>query len=168
MQLKWWQFFLFVPVLCLVAAAIFLFFNFNPRGSQNEPVLATRQILVYFNRSEPTEIVQVAVSRTIPVIVTPALSAEAAINELLKGPTDAERAQGLTTSISDETVLNYVTIENGTATVDFNDRFDFQMGGSARVTAIYQQIYQTLHQFSPIDELKITVNHGERPAVLEP
>ncbi|MCX6646825.1 MAG: GerMN domain-containing protein [bacterium] len=162
--MKKWLYLLFGIVLCI--AALLTLQCCNSRGPQNEPVPATRQILVYFNRSEPTEIVQVAVNRTIPATETSA--AEAAIMELLKGPTDAERAEGLSTAMNEGTVLNYVRIENGLATVDFNDRFDFQMGGSARVGAIYQQIYKTLNQFSAIDEIKITVNHGERPAILEP
>ncbi len=125
----------------------------------------TRTIMVYFNKSEPTDIVQVAVERN---IVKTAAVATATMQELLKGPTATEKAEGLTTAINAGTALNYVRIDNGVATVDFNDQFDFQMGGSARVRAIYQQIYKTLTQFSTIKEIKITVNHGERDANLEP
>ena len=130
----------------------------------NQPV-ETQEILVYFNRSEPTDIVQIAVGRIIPK--TKAV-ATAAIQELLQGPTAEEKAQGLTTAINQGTVLNYVRIDAGVATVDFNDQFDFRMGGSAQVRAIYQQIYKTLTQFPTIKEIKITINHGERPANLEP
>jgi len=125
----------------------------------------TRTIMVYFNKSEPTDIVQVAVERNILKTVA---VATAAMQELLKGPTEAEKAEGLTTAINVGTVLNYVRIDDGVATVDFNDRFDFQMGGSARVRAIYQQIFKTLTQFSTVKEIKITINRGERPANLEP
>jgi len=125
----------------------------------------TRTIMVYFNKSEPTDIVQVAVERNI--IKTVAV-ATAAMQELLKGPTEAEKAEGLTTAINAGTVLNYVKINAGIATVDFNEQFDFQMGGSARVRAIYQQIFKTLTQFSTVKEIKLTINHGERPANLEP
>jgi len=125
----------------------------------------TRTILVYFNKSEPTDIVQVAVERT---IVKTVAVATAAMQELLKGPTEAEKAAGLTTAINAGTVLNYVRIDNGVATVDFNSQFDFQMGGSARVRAIYQQIFKTLTQFSTIQDIKLTIDHGSRPANLEP
>lgn len=125
----------------------------------------TRTIMVYFNKSEPTDIVQVAVERN---IVKTVAVATAAMQELLKGPTEAEKAEGLTTAINAGTVLNYVRIDDGVATVDFNDQFDFQMGGSARVMSINQQILKTLTQFSTIKTIKITINHGERPANLEP
>lgn len=132
-----------------------------PTNSDDQTVT----ILVYFAKSEPTDIAIVPVERIIPK--TKAV-ATAAIQELLKGPTEAEKAEGLTTAINSGTVLNYVKIDNGVATVDFNDRFDFQMGGSARVMAINQQILKTLTQFSTIKSIKITINNGERPANLEP
>ncbi|MFH0912497.1 MAG: GerMN domain-containing protein [Patescibacteria group bacterium] len=125
----------------------------------------TQDILIYFCKSEPTDIVQVAVDRTIPKTV---MVATAAIQELLKGPTEAEKNEGLSTAIAEGTALNYVNIADGVATVDFDDQFDFQMGGSARVQAVYQQIFKTLTQFPTVKDIKITINHGERPAVLEP
>ena len=130
-----------------------------------KPASDTQDIVVYFSRSEPTEIVQVAVDRMVEKTDD---IASTAIRELLKGPTESEKAQGLTTAIANGTVLNYVRIENGVATVDFNDKFDYQMGGSARVTAIRGQIEKTLFQFPGIKEVVITINFGERPAVLEP
>ena len=147
-------------VLGAVGDWLFLQYNSGPVIPQQ-----TQTILAYFNRSEPTDIVQVAVNRTISV--TKAV-ATAAMQELLKGPTAAEKAEGLTTAINAGTVLNYVKIENGIATVDFNDQFDFQIGGSARVRAIYQQIFKTLTQFSTIKSIQLTINNGERPANLEP
>jgi len=130
------------------------------------PVIVGQTILVYFNKNEPTDIVQVAVKRTIPNRVA---VAHAAIQKLLDGPTANEMVDnGLSTAINSGTIVNYVKINNGVATVDFNDKFDFQMGGSARVGAIYQQIYKTLTQFPTIKSIKITINNGERPANLEP
>ena len=129
-------------------------YNSAPVNSPGEQMT----ISVYFAKSEPTDIAIVSVKRTIPKTVA---VATAAMQELLKGPTDAEKAQGLSTA-------NYVRIENGVATVDFNDRFDFQMGGSARVMAINQQILKTLTQFPTIKTIKLTINQGERPANLEP
>lgn len=144
------------------ASSYWLFQQYNS-ASVSPPV--TRTILIYFNKSEPTDIVQVAVERDIFKTVA---VATAAMQELLKGPTASEKAEGLTTAINAGTILNYVRIDKGIATVDFNDQFDFQMGGSARVRAIYQQIYKTLTQFSTIKSIQLTINHGERPANLEP
>ena len=144
------------------ASGYWLFQQYN---STSVSLPVTRTILVYFNKSEPTDIVQVAVERDI--LKTGAV-ATAAIQELLKGPTASEKAEGLTTAVNAGTILNYVRIDKGIATVDFNEQFDFQMGGSARVRAIYQQIFKTLTQFSTIKEIKLTINHGERSANLEP
>lgn len=140
---------------------LFQQYGSTPTNSNDQ----TMTISVYFAKSEPTDIAIVPVERTISK--TQAV-ATAAIQELLKGPTEAEKAAGLTTAINSGTILNYVKIDNGVATVDFNDRFDFQMGGSARVMAINQQILKTLTQFPTIKTIKITINRGARPANLEP
>lgn len=125
------------------------------------------EISVYFNKSTPTDIMQVPVTRC-HSMMDGTSSSTYVIQELLEGPTVAEKGRGLSTAINPGTVLNYVKIENGVATIDFNDQFDFQMGGSARVQAIYQEIYKTLTQFPTIKEIKITINYGERLANLEP
>ncbi len=155
----------FRSIICLFGLFAIGYFVWQYYTNQPVATLSTQEIVVYFNKSEPTDIIQVAVKRTIPKTVA---VATAAMQELLKGPTDAETANGLTTAINAGTVLNYVKINNGMATVDFNDQFDFQMGGSARVRAIYQQIFKTLTQFSTIKEITITINHGSRPGNLEP
>lgn len=133
-------------------------------------VLPKRTIIVYLNKSEPTDIVQVGVERAIFGDDRFFVSnrAEEVMLALLEGPTNSEKAEGLTTAINVGTVLNYIKIEDGVATVDFNDRFDFQMGGSARVQAIYQQIFKTLTQFPEVKSIKLTINYGERLANLEP
>lgn len=125
-------------------------------------------VKVYFNESRPTEIVQVAVDREVLVSEDVQKLAESAIEVLLNGPTAEEHEQGLSTAIQDGSVMNYVKVEGSVATVDFNDIFDFQLGGSAQVLAIRGQIEKTLTQFDEIDEVKITINKGEREAVLEP
>lgn len=140
-----------------------LFWQYSSAPTNSDDQAMT--ITVYFAKSEPTDIAIVPVERTIPK--TKAV-ATAAIQELLKGPTETEKALGLSTAINSDTILNYVKIDNGIATVDFNDRFDFQMGGSARVMAINQQILKTLTQFTTISDIIITINHGERLANLEP
>jgi len=157
------KYFIWLLIGVVLGASGYWLFQQYSSVSVSPPV--TRTILVYFSKSEPTDIVQVAVERTI--IKTVAV-ATAAMQELLKGPTEAEKAEGLTTAINAGTVLNYVKIDAGVATVDFNEQFDWQMGGSARVQAIYQQIFKTLTRFSVVDDIIITINHGERLANLEP
>jgi hypothetical protein len=94
-------------------------------------------------------------------------TAQAAIKELLKGPTQAEIVTGVSTSIPAGTVLQKIEIKNDTAYVDFNSALDFQVGGSCRVTAIRAQIEQTLKQFSTIKNVVISIN-GRTEDILQP
>lgn len=129
---------------------------------------STQTVKVYFSENQPTEIVQVAVDREVLASSDIEKLAGSAIIAMLGGPTDEERAQGLLTAIQDGSHMNYVRIKDGIATVDFNEAFDFQLGGSAKVLAIRGQVEKTLMQFAGVDEVKITINNGEREAVLEP
>jgi len=125
----------------------------------------SREVLVYFNQVKENEIVQLPVKRVIAPYDDPMTQA---IKELLKGPTEEEQAQGFSTALNEGTELNYIRVEDGAATLDFNERFDTPMGGSARVISIYQQLDRTMKQFPGISEIKLTINRGEREAVLEP
>src|SRR3989338_5138161 len=78
-----------------------------------------------------------SVERTIPKIQA---VAKAALEELLKGPTDEEKAQEYFTSINPGVKLQSITIVDGVAKADFNDTWDFQVGGSCKVTEIRSEI----------------------------
>jgi hypothetical protein len=94
-------------------------------------------------------------------------TARAALEELLSGPTDAEKTQGYFTSLNPGVKINSLTITNGTAKVDFDQQMDFQMGGSCRVAAIRSQITQTLKQFPSVKEVIISVA-GNNAEALQP
>jgi hypothetical protein len=85
------------------------------------------------------------------------LTARAALEELLTGPTEAEKSQGYYTSINPGVKINSLTITRGVAKVDFDEQMDFQMGGSCRVTAIRAQIVETLKQFPTVKNVIISV-----------
>ncbi len=89
-----------------------------------------------------------------------------ALVELLSGPTEEEKEEGYSTSIDEGTELNSLNIENGVAFADFSEELDVA-GGSAWVTAIVDQITNTLTQFDSIDSVEISVN-GETEGVLQP
>lgn len=92
----------------------------------------------------------------------------AAINELLKGPTDVEKAQGFFTSLNGGVKLQELSIdENGTAYADFDNQLEFQVGGSCKVSAIRAQITQTLMQFPTIKNVVISIN-GRTEDILQP
>lgn len=116
---------------------------------------------------------------------------EAAVEELLQGPTAEEQAEGYGTAIpTPEEVQEYrervvadgypapyegdrvrllsLEIEaDGTAVADFSQEMIAYGGGSMRVMTIRQQIEQTLLQFPEIDNVVIAVE-GETETVLQP
>lgn len=105
-----------------------------------------------------------AVERTIPKTDSVAL---AAINELLKGPTDDEKAKGYMSNINSGVKVQKLTIVNSVAKIDFDEQLQFQVGGSCKVSAIYAQIKQTLKQFSSVKDVIISIN-GQTENILQP
>lgn len=104
-----------------------------------------------------------AVTRTVPKTLA---TAQAAIKELLKGPTATETATGFTTNIPEGVILKGLEIKDGTAYVDFSDGMS---GGSCRTTAIGAQITQTLKQFPTIKNVVISAKTSSDPDnVLQP
>ncbi len=93
--------------------------------------------------------------------------ARAALEELLKGPSDQEKTDSYSTSINPGVKIQKLTIENGVAKVDFDQTMEEGMGGSCRVSAIRAQIIQTLKQFSTVESVIISVN-GRTEDILQP
>ncbi|MDD4901967.1 MAG: GerMN domain-containing protein [Patescibacteria group bacterium] len=97
---------------------------------------------------------------------TPAV-ARTALEQLLSGTNSAEKIQGYFSSINPGVSINSITIENGTAKVDFDAEMQKQLGGSCRVTGIRSQITQTLEQFPTVKEVIISVD-GNVEEALQP
>jgi len=93
--------------------------------------------------------------------------ARAALLELLKGPTEEEKARGFLTNINPGVKIQNLVIESGVAKVDFDEQLEFQVGGSCRVAAIRAEITETLKQFPTIKEVVISIN-GRREDILQP
>jgi germination protein M len=85
--------------------------------------------------------------------------ATAAMNELLTGPTDAERAASpaLSTTVPRGTRLLGITIERGIATVDLSGEYE-SGGGSASTLARLGQVVYTLTQFPTVDKVSFRVD----------
>ena len=120
---------------------------------------------VFFVResSQKTELVAVArrVSAKLPF-------AEAVLRELLKGPTTAERGQGLTSLIPSGAMLRSVSIsEAGVARADFSEGLEQGVGGSMRVMGIRRQIETTLKAIPGITSVILSVE-GETEGILQP
>ena len=121
-------------------------------------------LLIYFNNMEKSEDCSQVypVQREVFVTQTPA---QTAINLLIAGPTAQEKGQGYVSNIAEETALNSINIDDGTATVDFNESLD--TSGSCAVQAVRAQITETLQQFPTVQEVEITIN-GESEEILQP
>ncbi len=157
-----------------------VFSNENPSGLpqyQKEFVLPVKitktvrgavQVKIYFNNNsvEP----QYACQEVLPVdrgVDETKAVARAALEELLKGPTNQEILEGFFTSINPDVKIQKLTIENGVAKVDFDGNLEKNVGGSCRVAAIRNQITQTLLQFKTIKSVIISIN-GRTEDILQP
>jgi len=82
----------------------------------------------------------------------------AALEALLAGPTAEERAQGLGSAFGDgsEGLLAEVTITDGLAVVDFDDRLRETTGGlaSASSAALLEQLNRTVLQFDTVERVE--------------
>jgi spore germination protein GerM len=94
--------------------------------------------------------------------------AEAVLRELLKGPTAAERRQGLASLIPEGAALRSVSVtETGVARADFSEGLQQGIGGSMRVLGIRQQIEGTLMCISGITSVILSIE-GQTEGVLQP
>ena len=124
----------------------------------------TVDVKVFFPKIVENEVEFVPVGRVVPR--SPSI-ATATLNEMLKGPTTDERAQGLASPIPEGTKLKSLEVRGGVAHADFDERMEFQMGGSLRVMTIRQMIIRTLKQFPDVKEVVISVE-GRTEDVLQP
>lgn len=126
------------------------------------------KVKIYFNNSkldpEFTCVKVFPVEREIPKTVA---IGRAVLEELLKGPTEKEKAEDYSTNINPGVKIQKLTIENGVAKVDFDETLERAVGGSCLVTAIRSQITQTLKQFPAVSEVIISVD-GRTEDILQP
>lgn len=126
------------------------------------------KIKVYFNNANfDPEFTCVKVFPVEREIAKTSGVARAAIEELLKGPTEQEKAQDYITNINSGVKIQKLVIENGIAKVDFDGEIERAVGGSCRVSAIRSQITQTLKQFLTVKEVVISVD-GRTEDALQP
>ncbi len=105
-----------------------------------------------------------AVERSIPKVEGIAL---AALNEMLKGPSESEKTEGYFSSINDGVTVNRLKIEDGTAYADFSVRLGENVGGSCKVGSIRAQIEDTLKQFDSVQNVVISID-GNSEEILQP
>jgi len=125
-----------------------------------QPPAATQDVRVYFLRGDKLDVAH----RT--VVTTPQIAA-AAMTQLLAGPTPADIAAGLATTVPAGTRLLGINLADGIATVDLSGGFAGG-GGSLSMTARLAQVTYTLTQFPTVtgvvlhlDGKAVTVLGGE-------
>lgn len=166
-----------IAVIVAIAALVFFGVKFwggeentnTPPTNENVNTEETMTVKVFFGNSifDPEVLdcqKNFAVERVIPKTVA---VARAALEQLLAGPTDAEKTEGYFTSINLGVKIQSLVIANGVANVDFDERLEFQVGGSCRVAAIASQIRETLKQFPTVTDVVISID-GRTEDILQP
>lgn len=126
----------------------------------------TTTVKVYFGKNEITGSTCSVVFPVDRIIPKTQAVAQAAISELLKGPTPAEKEQGYFSSIPAGSQLNSIKIENGTASVDFNQTTE-SGGGSCSMVERVSQINFTLKQFPTVKAVKLSID-GRTGDIFQP
>lgn len=128
----------------------------------------TVKVKAYFNNGKMDP--EVSCNKVFPVereITKTQSIGRAALEELLAGPNESEKAQGFFTSINPGVKIQKLTIQDGEARVDFNEILEAGVGGSCKVSAIRAEITETLKQFSTVKKVIISIN-GRTEDMLQP
>jgi spore germination protein GerM len=123
------------------------------------------QVEVYFVKVPAQEVELVAETR---MVSSEAPRARAVLEELLKGPTAAERRQGLSTLINDGVVIRSVSVSvNGVIRADFSESLQDGVGGTMRVLGIRRQIETTLLGVPGATSVILSIE-GQTDGILQP
>lgn len=90
-----------------------------------------------------------------------------ALNELFKGVTEKEIEYGYFTNLNTGIIIQSLSIQNGIAKVDLNQRLQEGVGGSCKVSSIRAQIEKTLLQFPTVNTVVISID-GQIEDILQP
>jgi len=115
----------------------------------------SRGIKVYFFRASEL----VAVERELPTNENPVVIA---IDQLLRGPSEQEAANGLTTKIPSGTRSRDIDVEGHTAIVDLNSTLVEFEGGSAEAKGIVAQIVYTATSVKGIKEVILKLQGSDQ------
>lgn len=122
----------------------------EPPAAPAPPTSAGRdQVLVYLVRGETVGVARRRIAPTRGV-------AQAALGELLSGPSVAEEALGLGSEIPAGARLNGVRIAGGTATVDLSPEFEAG-GGSLSLRLRVAQVVHTATQFPTVRRVAFAI-----------
>lgn len=140
-----------------------------PVNFKNENIQTSQTVKVFFSnlKKDPEMLNCEKVYSVERKIDSTKLVAQRALEELLKGPTATEKADGYVTAINTGVKINKLSIVKAIAYVDFTEMLQEGVGGSCKTSTIIAQIKETLKQFSSVKEVKISID-GESEAILQP
>jgi hypothetical protein len=113
----------------------------SPKGEPNEPGAFTYE--VWFAGSEGWLFVSKRAAKSEPGV------GRLALESLLAGPTETERAAGVFTAIPDGTELLGFDVDDGIATVDLSSEYEQGSGSHAEFLRLAQVVY-TITQFETV------------------
>lgn len=87
--------------------------------------------------------------------------ARAALLELFKGLTEAEKNDGYFTAIGSGVEIKSLAIENGIAKADFNEVLKAGADNACKSSTIREQVVRTLKQFPTVKDAVISINGKE-------
>jgi germination protein M len=128
-----------------------------PSPSPSSTAMTTTTVSLYFLRDGRLGVAERRLPRT-------SMPATAALGVLLKGPSAAARAAGLSTNIAAGTGLNTLTLAGGTATVDFTSRFAQPAANAVAARRVAQVVY-TLTAFPAVRRVIIEVDGRRLDAI---
>ncbi len=138
--------------------------------ARSEPAPGTQPVSTAPAAPAPVEVFFMKGETVFPVsreVASP--GAGQALEELLRGPNDSEKQQGLTTAIPAGTRLNSYSAAKGVAKADFSAELRDYGGGSAAVLAITSQIENTVKSNDPaVSSVEITVEGVSSEEALQP
>lgn len=127
-----------------------------------------KQVEVYFSNSEMGS--NEDCTKVFPVtrtIINAETLGPGALEALLKGVSDTEKASGYFTNLNKGILLQRFEIVNKVAYIDFDTSFNEGVEGACRVEGIKTQIETTLNNLPDIDSTIISVG-GQTEGILEP
>lgn len=151
-------------------------FNYSAKdGSEENKVVVSfrlrmenpETLKVFFGKQGVSETDCKTMAAIDRIVARASSPARAALELLLQGPTREEVKEGYYTSLNPGIKIQKLTIENATATADFDETLDKNMGGSCRVAAIRSQITKTLKQFPTVKSVIIAIS-GRTEDILQP
>jgi len=132
---------------------------------QDSPVQKTRTAVLYFVRiSDDGTISSQKVKRVIPISDSPL---QDTLEQLLKGPTEAEIRANLISLIPSDTQLRSINVRGSTVIVDFNDAFAYNRYGKEGYLAQLRQVVFTMTEFPSISDVQFLIQGQVRPFLTE-